>query len=213
MKVIIIGAPRSGTSMVAGLLYKCGLYMGKEFKPVSPANPKGSFEDIKFGSINRYLFKENAEREIDDFKCSPKFMNQARAFLFGWPKDKLCGWKHVRATITYPIWKLMMGKEELKIVFVIRPVSEIVESIKERGWISHFNDEEKKEYIRKYIMTGIDNLPCADGHIFTHYHNYFKDWKKELGKVTDFLGLKIPKNKKKIEDLIDENLWHHRNQK
>ncbi|GAH52067.1 unnamed protein product, partial [marine sediment metagenome] len=58
MKVIIIGAPRSGTSMVAGLLYKCGLYMGKKLKPGKPANPKGFFENYEFASINRCLFRK-----------------------------------------------------------------------------------------------------------------------------------------------------------
>ncbi|GAH61355.1 unnamed protein product, partial [marine sediment metagenome] len=110
-----------------------------------------------------------------------------------------------------PAWKSVMRKEELKIVFVIRPVNEVVESMKERKWNLHLNDKEKKEHIRLFIMIGIDNLIYADGHIFTYYHNYFKDWREELEKVTDFLGLKIPKNTKEIENFIDEDLWHHKN--
>lgn len=210
MKVIIIGAPRSGTSMVAGLLYKCGLHMGKKLKSANPANPKGFFENTKFASINRHFFRENREREMDDFTYPLNLLSRAKLFLSEWPKDKLCGWKHVRATITYPAWKFVMGEEELKIVFVIRPVNEIIKSTKERNWYSHLDDKGIRDYIRSFIMIGIDNLIYADGYIFTHYHSYFKDWKKELGKITNFLGLKIPKDTKKIEDFIDEDLWHYR---
>jgi len=213
MKVMIIGAPRSGTSLVAGLLYQCGLYMGSKFRIANPANPKGCFENLKFGSINRSFFKENKGRELDNFIYSTELLNQVKLFLSKWPKDKLCGWKHVRATITYPAWKSVMAKEELKIIFVLRPTSEIVESIKVRGWDRNLDDREKREHIRKFIMTGIDNLIYADGHIFTYYHNYFKDWGEELGKVTDFLGLKIPNDTKEIENFIDEDLWHHRSRK
>lgn len=45
--VIVLGAPRSGTSMTAGMLSLLGVWMGDVRKP-DPLNPKGYFEDSDF---------------------------------------------------------------------------------------------------------------------------------------------------------------------
>jgi hypothetical protein len=50
--VVVLGAGRSGTSMVAGLLADAGLDPGGDLIPASPANPTGYFEDLGVNRLN-----------------------------------------------------------------------------------------------------------------------------------------------------------------
>src|SRR5690348_8758134 len=52
---IVAGMHRSGTSMVAGILAKGGIAMGRELLSGDAANPAGYFEDIAFLELQRGL--------------------------------------------------------------------------------------------------------------------------------------------------------------
>lgn len=52
---IILGAGRSGTSMVAGLFQHTGYFMGSRLMATRPANPRGFFEDLEVNGINEEL--------------------------------------------------------------------------------------------------------------------------------------------------------------
>ena len=58
---IILGAGRSGTSLLAGTLYSAGYYMGKELLPANRDNPKGFFEAREINAINEILLSEVTE--------------------------------------------------------------------------------------------------------------------------------------------------------
>jgi hypothetical protein len=53
--IIILGAGRSGTSMVAGTLSKAGYFMGDKLYSPRDSNPKGFFEDPEINGINEEL--------------------------------------------------------------------------------------------------------------------------------------------------------------
>src|SRR5258708_12379235 len=54
MPVCITGMHRSGTSLIANLLGRCGLYLGEEddLLPPSPDNTDGYWENRRFVSLN-----------------------------------------------------------------------------------------------------------------------------------------------------------------
>jgi len=52
---IVLGAGRSGTSMVAGLFRHAGYFMGSRLMPTRAANPRGFFEDLEVNGINEEL--------------------------------------------------------------------------------------------------------------------------------------------------------------
>jgi hypothetical protein len=54
---IIVGAGRSGTSMVAGTLAGVGYFMGEDLHPPREANPKGFFEGPEIKLINERLLE------------------------------------------------------------------------------------------------------------------------------------------------------------
>jgi hypothetical protein len=52
--VMVVGIPRAGTSMVAGILHKCGVDMGAgHFQNKDKANPRGYFEDLQWRYANQ----------------------------------------------------------------------------------------------------------------------------------------------------------------
>ena len=53
--VLILGAGRSGTSMLAGTLARSGWYAGEDPYPGRDSNPKGFFETREINGINEYL--------------------------------------------------------------------------------------------------------------------------------------------------------------
>ena len=53
--VVVLGAGRSGTSMLAGTLAHSGWYVGEDPYPGRAANPKGFFETREVNGINEYL--------------------------------------------------------------------------------------------------------------------------------------------------------------
>ena len=210
MKIIITGMHRSGTSMIAGLLKLCGLYLGNNLIGGLKDNPKGHFEDRDFVHINHKLFLENEgewglpPQKIQ--KISPKLQAEIKAFLRKWPRDRLVGWKDPRACITLPVWIKAIKPEPLKVVLIRRPVTEIAQSLKKRN---NFTYDKSAWLTRFYIESAKENLKGIP-YIETHYHRYFENWKAELKKVCEFIGLRQPEDTSQIESFIDPKLWHHR---
>lgn len=69
--VIILGAGRSGTSAVAGMLARAGYYMGDNLWPARPMNPRGFFEDRDVNHINERLIESAWRRR---YKWLPRFL-------------------------------------------------------------------------------------------------------------------------------------------
>jgi hypothetical protein len=60
--MIVLGTPRSGTSAVAGLLHKMGVFMGQRLMaPMDLVNPLGFFEDEEF--IERHIWMLRSDEE------------------------------------------------------------------------------------------------------------------------------------------------------
>ncbi|MEX1136279.1 MAG: sulfotransferase [Balneolales bacterium] len=70
-RLFILGVGRSGTSLLAGLFRKTGLYMGSSSYLNSNANPRGYYEDREVNSINEDLIqKALTERKDKQTSCN-----------------------------------------------------------------------------------------------------------------------------------------------
>ncbi len=49
---LVLGTPRSGTSCVAGILQKLGVFMGEKLMRANPMNEMGFFQDVEFESLS-----------------------------------------------------------------------------------------------------------------------------------------------------------------
>jgi len=214
MKVFIAGMHRSGTSMVTGLLQKCGLYLGNNLKPPRKDNPRGFFEDLEFLAINKEIFRLNSNggggghKPPKEIKVLPdKLITQMKQFIDKWPEDKIVGWKDPRTCFTLPVWKKVVSPEEIKVVIVSRPFEEIAQSLEKRNGIK-IADGLNLSWL--YVKTLYENLDKTKW-VQTFFHDYFSpDWITELKALTGFLGLNIPNNLNPLMHFIDVNLWHYR---
>jgi len=93
--VVILGAPRSGTSLAAGLLSILGVDMGRDIRQADEFNPKGYFEDLDFSIlIMRILMIARENRKFKKWEPSHKdfliFLDKRRSIFVkdGFPLAK-----------------------------------------------------------------------------------------------------------------------------
>ena len=53
--IVVIGMHRSGTSMVANIVQKCGINMGEVFRLPDKHNPYGYYEDLDWRAANKWI--------------------------------------------------------------------------------------------------------------------------------------------------------------
>jgi hypothetical protein len=201
--------------MVAGILSHCGLYAGPNLLANRLDNPKGHFEDTRFLRINDMLLKKNGGSWSNPPRSLSyqglKHLMVEFLDLAQWNSEgRIPVWKDPRGCLTFPLWYDLIHPEEVRIVFVARPLREAAVSLRTQygGAIELWEC-----LVYSYIHRAFKGFRrCADAKVFvTHFHTYFRDWRSELEKVTEFLGVKIPKCEEGwIENFITPELWHHR---
>jgi len=101
MKIFILGMHRSGTSMVTGILNKCGLYLGSNLLMGARDNPTGHFEDRRFINLNNQILKRNGgswHNPPEKIIRWPRV--EMKDFVNSWDIGRLVGWKDPRTCIT-----------------------------------------------------------------------------------------------------------------
>jgi len=213
MKVFVVGMHRSGTSMVTGLLGMCGLYLGDNLKRPMRENPKGFFEDNEFVNINKEILRQSGGRwdvPPAEIKVDGALRGRMKAFMDKWPTDKVIGLKDPRTCLTFGEWRKVVD-DEVRLVCVRRNSVEIAESLHRRNGMGRELAFELSAY---YYRTLWDNASTGTDIVFqfafTNYCKYFEDWRTELKRVCDFLGLEIPADTSAIEAFIEPRLRHHK---
>lgn len=210
MKIIVTGMHRSGTSMVSGLLGLCGGYHGNNLISGLRDNPKGHFEDREFVNINDYILRKNGgswRNPPAEITAVP--VSRMRKFLEKWPTDRPVVLKDPRACFTIGAWRQLIHDRNLHVVFVMRSMYEIADSLAVRNRMSH---HEALSLVRKYGDAFVLSTRGRKYHT-TSYASYFGPgpipWRNELGKLVIALGMKMPIDIGAIQEFVDPNLRHH----
>jgi len=154
--VVIIGMHRSGTSFLARVLDRCGLYLG--------ADTQGDHESVLFMQANNHIFTSchaiwNRPFSIhlalqNDQSCHALAQSAAgfldaygARYLAGGGVKKFAGidfpwgWKDPRNTFTLPVWKQMFPG--LKIIHVLRHGVDVANSLYRRDSAGSNNTQEE----------------------------------------------------------------------
>jgi len=197
MKAIITGMHRSGTSATMGVLELCGLYIGDNFTRPRKANAKGYFEDREFRRVNQFIIARRQDGEA---------RREIKRFLREWKGKGPVGWKDPYASLTIETWARHV--KGLKVVVCERPHVEIAESLKARQGMM---------IVRGMALTSVYvgglNSSLFSGNISAYrirYHDLVTDWRNHLPGLCDFLELDGPGDEARIDDFIDQDLWHQR---
>lgn len=137
--VVIVGAPRSGTSMLAGLFADAGLSAGRRLIPPGPSNPAGFFEDLDINAANDDLLATLDGTPWPGTVAPPRHLRWIGAYE-GWVRepvppqdlallvpDRPFVLKDPRFCYTLPAWSDVLG--DVLVVVIVRHPDEVVASV------------------------------------------------------------------------------------
>jgi hypothetical protein len=213
--ICIIGMHRSGTSMMAGLLHQCGLYLGPENQLLgaNSGNPEGHFEHKGFFRINEALLEHIGGSwdfpptlkpgwEHDD--SLEGLRNDAKALVNTFYGKLPWGWKEPRTTILLPFWRSIVP--QLRFVICVRSPLEVAKSLAKRNKIPI---EQGVVLWHRYMRAAIQDTESYP-RFFAYYEDFIADPEVQVETLIDFCGLKRPSDFSIEAAGIRRELWHQR---
>lgn len=202
--ILVAAPPRSGTSMVAGLLHQHGVQVGSYNK--TKGNPKGAFEELSIKKFIKHTLKQNGydirptnimpSKFKDDLSFRSNILNIA-----GNPKG-LWLFKESRILMTWPLWAKHFP--DSLYVLVHRNSKDTINSMKRRlkvgeyviyNWLEWGRARQKE--IAKY---------CP--HVWIDADSIWEWDLGEVKKLVECCGLVF--NEEATKNWIDPQLWSNR---
>ncbi len=214
--IFILGIPRSGTSMIAGLLNICGAWVGTTV-PGGPENPRGYFENwIIRDQINKqFLLKIGCDplgvSKLPDIELLPKVENLSdivkKAIKSdGYEENKQWLYKGAKLTLLWPIYKSAFP--EARWVIVRRREEDIINSCLNTHFMVQHSIEPVfwTNFINEYLIR-LKKLKSS-GVWFREIwpHAIVKGNTETLRQLIDDLGLFWDYHK--INEFILPSYWH-----
>lgn len=192
--VVITGMHRSGTSLVARLLYDCGLALGDEsdLLPANADNTEGFWENVRFVEVNDALLAElggawdvppelPAEWERSD-RLAP-IRERALRVVHSFDGLESWGWKDPRTSLTLPFWQELLPGT--RVVVLVRHPLEVARSLESRASSSRAFALRLWERYNRALLDALGDSAA----LVTHYDSYFHDPETELRRLLEFAGL------------------------
>ncbi|NNV56582.1 hypothetical protein [Limnovirga soli] len=166
--LIILGMHRSGTSLIAQWLHKCGMQLGDRLHGADIGNVEGHFEDIDFLQLHRQMLTDQkmssvglVYNEIDSIDAY--FIKKIRALIdFKNSLHTQWGWKEPRTCLFLSYYREFLSNANYLVV--IRDYHSVVTSLVERDFKSY----EKRIYARSSYISN------AGRFIYTRYWKFIK---------------------------------------
>lgn len=187
-QVIVLSAPRSGSSCVAGIIQRLGINMGDKVQKADSMNPKGYYEDLAFQKIFRAYA---SEFEVSDF--NPELDEELKMMLT--KRRGVWGVKNPRLAFCYH-WVAPHFKNK-KVVVVMRDRKKIIESFLK------YNMEDKERKIKNWLDARDYQISKLGDYHTIWYEHILHDSKAEVRALADFLGVEVTKE---AVDFVDREL-------
>ena len=205
--IFILGCHRSGTSVVAGLLYRaCGVSMG-ELMPPTVDNPLGYYEALGVVEAHRNLLAQ-MER---DWTCPPSTFRPECLDLAGLAEqveihNQLPGvWamKDPRSMFLLPAWS-HLGVDRVRLVAVARPPADTIRSIENRDQIRQDRAEAIVDVYLGRLLEIADRVPLP-------VIQFPGEGQSLISQVRDLAAsLDLPWDEAAATAFYDESLVRHR---
>lgn len=221
MQIIVLGAHRSGTSMVTRLINMMGGYfgIGETSIDVNAENPKGFWERSDVIAVNEALLAHYncSWDKVDNWpfmeKCAPKdkkalseTLESLKNIVLDLDAHRPWVMKDPRLCLTYPFWREQL--EVPVIVSVYRNPEEIARSLKTRNNITFAHSMALWEYYATGIANALRNTPT----VYVSHNELLSDPVGAMQKLHEDLqahhirGLEMP-SEKEITSFIDPTLY------
>lgn len=209
----ILATPRSGSSVLAGVVHNLGISMGKELMPPCDHNEKGFYEDMDFIDMHRvmygtipYLFDNPEVRSVDQVK--PAYTNLIRKRC----TQKVWGIKDPRMVFLLQEFMGNLTKTcRVKIISSARPINKSAESMRK---VLRLDEKRASEIIGRYEVARLNALKWVNENgipnITVNYEDLMADPKKVIGQVAEFCEVTDPVKIEAANLTIDKTLWHNK---
>jgi len=209
--VVVVGPARSGTSLIAGILYLMGVDMGQEPNP-SPSNPKGDFEDDDFRELNRAIYDTARAgsgywtppyfQEIQEVE--PEFSDRVKNLVSKKREasGSIWGWKNPWNVLTIPLY--IPHLENPYIITVFRDPMSVA-----RSAVRHTEKYEKVpldeaervtvgyfKALRSFVNKYRDYPICK-----VVFEDIMQNPEREVSRISSFLGINL--SPKQHEDIVN----------
>jgi len=214
--IFILGVPRSGTSLVAGLLGVCGAWQGTTL-PATQANPRGFFENraLRNHVIRPVLEKLGCDplgvRQLPVLESLQPIPNLAEVVLNLITRDgyvKGTPWllKEPKLTLIWPIF--MVAFPEARWIIVRRKSSDIVRSCLQTDFMAQHSSDPCywSHFVNQYLIR-IERLKTSVKFCREVWpQRLIKHSLKPMESLTKELGLGWDYND--AIEFIDKRSWH-----
>lgn len=138
--IVVLGMHKSGTSLIAGILYRFGINIGERLVGNNWSNPLGHYEDLDFLDLNNRILHEaggnwmNPPSKLSILSQNNKFKREIRTIINNKNKNKIWGWKDPRTSLTIELIVPYLTNPHF--IVCNRNVNSIAESLCRRNNIS-----------------------------------------------------------------------------
>ena len=222
--ILIVGMPRSGTSMTTNIFAKQGYFIAenpkKQLRAGDEYNPSGYWEaqplidsnveileTVGFNYDNTWLFEEIKKETAQAIKSTPPLQRHIN-LIDEYNSKKPWVWKDPRLCYTLSYWWPLLDSKTTAVLFLIRKPDEIYQSFLRLKWISFSMKDKIKTYqlIKNHIENAretINNLNIP--HIEIDYSDYEKKPQETVNLFNDFFNLNL-----RIDDLYYDKKLNHK---
>jgi len=219
--ILVLGLPRSGTSMIAGILYHFGVFMGHNLLFGNEINESGFFENLHLvhfhaNSTNTLTFKDivialkkKEDREIFQIDSSGIYdsilmgLSSASNSTWGFKDPRLACLPEIADNFISVVQKY---NSNIKIIYIKRNTRDIARSLN-----SLMDNEFNIDEIEESIIWGQNNIEnklreMDMPKLFFTYENVLKNKYRCVNTIMHFCEINNYSNMKNVVDFIDPTL-------
>jgi hypothetical protein len=154
--VIIVGPPRSGTSLASDIFARRGYYTGEGLRVGDDYNPFGYYEaedliaanvslleSVEFPHHNTWKFDAITPPQVDSIGRIP-IQAEHRALLDHWNRHSPWMWKDPRFAITLGYWGQLVDHDATGVILTNRNPEDVYWSFRRKGWCDSGPDDRKR---------------------------------------------------------------------
>ena len=205
--ILVLGAHRSGTSAIAGMLHEGGIFMGDDLLGSGLGNPKGHFEDTFIVQVNERILTYtgynwlNLPEEYLRFEMPLPLINRARQTIAEYStRYDVWGNKDPRMPVTFTAWHPIFKEfdTDFKILWIHRDAESVAQSLhKRQSFIPLEVGREMQERTTLFIEKTLDTLSLD--YLRFEYDDLIEDPKVVKDKVEKYCGVSLGGAEKMIE--------------
>lgn len=209
----ILATPRSGSSLLAGIVHSLGISMGEHLMAPCDHNEKGFYEDLEFLEVHKtmygtipYLFDDPVTKNKDVVKPAYTNLVRKRCTKAKW------GVKDPRMVFLIEEFKSNLTSScRLKLLSTARPINM---SAKSMAKVLNVDYRRAGEIIGRYEIARLDALKWAkDNNIPTllvNYEDVMADPKELVKKIAEFCEETDEPTIHMASLMVDKTLWHNK---